>query len=467
MHAELFEYIDAHRDQYLSELLPLLRQPSISATGQGMPECAEMLARMMQGVGLTAEIVPTQGHPVVFGDTLNPEAPFTLLIYGHYDVQPAEPLDQWHSPPFEPEIRDGRIYGRGTADNKGQFFTHLKAIQAVRQVLGRLPIRVKLLIEGEEEIGSVHLSAFAQSHRDLLHADLALGVDGNIHASGRPEIALGMKGMLYAELTARGPRTDLHCGKDPLVVNPAWRLIWALSTLKGADQRILIDGFYDRVVPPSREDLALIEHVPVDMQSLFETFGVDAFLGGVTGTEALQRLVFEPTCSIDGLSSGYAGAGMKTIIPATATAKICLRLVPDQTSGEICAGLRRHLDRRGFQDIRLTTLGTFEPSRSVVEPRLMERIVRAVTSVYGRDPLILPLFSTGGSGPDFVFTRDLAMPSVWIPCAQFKNKNVHAPNENLSLEGFLNGIKTTAALIVGLAEHGAGPAGPGDLPCRR
>jgi len=461
MHTELFEYIDAHRDRYLSELFPLLRQPSISATGEGMRECAEMLARAMQTVGLDTRILPTAGHPVVFGDTLNREAPFTLLIYGHYDVQPAEPLDKWHSPPFEPEIRDGRMYGRGTADNKGQLFTHLKAIQAVRRVLGGLPIRVKLLIEGEEEVGSVHLSACARTHRELLHADLALGVDGNIHASGRPEIALGMKGMLYAEVEARGPRTDLHCGKDPLVVNPAWRLIWALSTLKGSDQRILIDGFYDRVVPPSREDLALLASVPVDMQDLFETFGVDAFLGGATGTEALQRLVFEPTCSIDGLVSGYTGAGMKTIIPATATAKLCLRLVPEQTSAEIFAALRRHLDRRGFQDIQLTSIGTFEPSRSVVEPRLMEQILRAVASVYGRDPLVFPLFSTGGSGPDFVFTRDLAMPSVWIPCAQFKNKNVHAPNENLTVEGFLNGIKTTAALIVGFAEGGAGP---GALP---
>jgi len=457
MRAELFEYIDAHRDQYLAELFPLLRQPSISATGQGMQACAVLLAQNMRDVGVSAQILPTGGHPVVFGDTLTPDAPFTLLIYGHYDVQPPEPLEKWLTPPFEPAIRDGRIYGRGTADNKGQFFTHLKAIEAVRQLTGGMPVRVKLLIEGEEEIGSAHLSDFVKAHRDLLRADLALGVDGNIHPSGRPEIALGMKGMFYVELAARGPRADLHCGKDPLVTNPAWRLVWALSTLRDTDQRILIDGFYDRVALPTREEEALIDRVPVDMDSLFETFGVDAFLGGITGTEALKRLVFEPTCSIDGLSAGYAGPGMKTIIPATATAKVCLRLVPRQTSDEMLAKLRAHLDRRGFQDIALTTIGTFEPSRSVVEPRLMERIVRAVASVYGQDPLIFPLFSTGGSGPDFVFTRDLGIPSVWIPCAQFKHKNIHAPNENLTVEGFLNGVKTTAALILGIAERG--PAG--------
>jgi acetylornithine deacetylase/succinyl-diaminopimelate desuccinylase-like protein len=233
--------------------------------------------------------------------------------------------------------------------------------------------------------------------------------------------------------------------------------VWALGTLRDTNQRILIDGFYDRVVPPTGEETALIDRVPIEMESLFETFGVDAFLGGVGGTEALKQLVFEPTCSIDGLSAGYAGPGMKTIIPATATAKVCLRLVPGQTSGEILAKLRAHLDRRGFQDIALTTLGTFEPSRSVLAPHLMQRIVRAVASVYGQDPLVFPLFSTGGSGPDFVFTRDLGIPSVWIPCAQFKHKNIHAPNENLTVEGFLNGVKTTAALILGLT--GRGPAG--------
>jgi len=456
MFTDIFAHIDGNRERYLTELFPLLKQPSISATGQGIQACAELLVRMMQGVGLTAQILPTGGHPVVFGDTLSAEAPFTLLIYGHYDVQPPEPLEKWDSPPFAPEIRDGRIYGRGTADNKGQFFTHLKAIDAVRQVVGQIRIRVKLLIEGEEEIGSVHLSSFVQTHRELLHADLALGVDGNIHSSGRPEIALGMKGMLYVELVAHGPHADLHCGKDPLVVNPAWRLVWALSTLKDRDNRILIDAFYDRVVPPSQDDLALLDKVPVDMGSLLETYGVDSFLGGVAGTEALRRLVFEPTCSIDGMGGGYTGPGMKTIIPAAAIAKVCLRLVPDQTSEEIFTKLRAHLDRRGFQDIELRKVGTFEPSRSAVDPSLLKQIVRTVAAVYSRDPLLFPLFSTGGSGPDFVFTRDLKVPSVWIPCAQFKDKNAHAPNENITVEGFLNGIKTTAALILALEQPRTG-----------
>ncbi len=340
MLTEILANIDAARDSSLEELFRLLRQPSISATGEGMGACAELLANLMEEAGVAARILPTGGHPVVFGDSGRPEAPFTLLIYGHYDVQPPEPLEPWLSPPFAPEIRQGRIYGRGTADNKGQLFTHLKAIQAVRRVLGLLPIRVKLLIEGEEEIGSVHLSPFAREHRALLQADLALGVDGNIHSSGRPEIALGMK----------------------------------------------------------------------------------------------------------------------TIIPATAMAKLCLRLVPDQASDEIFGKLRAHLDRRGFQDIDLCTLGTFEPSRSRIERPLLDLIVRTVAAVYGQDPLIFPLFSTGGSGPDFVFTRDLGVPSVWIPCAQFKDKNIHASNENLTVEGFVNGIKTTAALIVALArirEHGS------------
>jgi acetylornithine deacetylase/succinyl-diaminopimelate desuccinylase-like protein len=451
MLTDIFDYIEAGREQYLAELFRLLRQPSVSATGEGMQACAELLARMMEDVGLRASVLPTGGHPVVSGDT-GMAGMFTLLIYGHYDVQPPEPLDQWRSPPFEPVIRDGRIYGRGTADNKGQFFTHLKAVAAVAAVRGTLPIRVKLIIEGEEEIGSVHLSAFARAHREQLHADLALGVDGNIHASGRPEIALGMKGMLYVELLARGPRADLHCGKDPIVVNPAWRLVWALGTLKDRDGRIAIDGFHERVVPPSREDLDRLEAVPVEMADLLQTYGVERFLDGATGLEALRRIVFEPTCSVDGLMAGYTGPGMKTIIPAVATAKVCLRLVPDQSSDEIAATLRAHLDKRGFDDIDIRTLGTFEPSRSRIEPALLRRIADTVRTVYDREPLIFPLFSTGGSGPDFVFTRDLGIPSVWIPCAQFKDKNIHAPNENLTVDGFLKGIKTTAALILALGQ---------------
>ncbi len=449
----IFSHVEERRDDYLEELFVLLRQPSISATGEGIQECAALLASMMERVGLKALVLPTGGHPVVFGDNVVRDAPFTLLIYGHYDVQPPEPLEKWHSPPFNPEIREGRIYARGSADNKGQLFTHLKALEAVKAVTGDVPIRVKLLIEGEEEIGSVHLSSFVLSHKDLLKADLALGVDGNVHPSGRPEIAFGMKGLLYAELTARGPRADLHCGKDPVVANPAWRLVWALSILKDETQRIRIDGFYDRVEPVSGKDLELLDRVPVDARDLMDTFGVDSFLGGMTGREALRKLVFEPTCSIDGIWSGYTGPGMKTILPSTAKAKLSLRLVPHQSSDEIFGKLREHLDRRGFNDIEVKTLGTFEPSKSPVDNPWMREILQAVGAVYAQDPLILPMFSTGGSGPDFVFTRDLGIPSVWIPCAQFKDKNPHAPNENITVEGFMNGTKVTTALILTLTRR--------------
>ena len=448
---DIFSHIERHREKYLAELFTLLRQRSISATGEGIQECAELLCRMTQQAGLFAQILPTGGHLIVFGDNLLKDAPFTLLIYGHYDVQPPEPLEKWTSPPFEPEIREGRIYARGAADNKGQFFTHLKALEALKDVVGNVPIRVKLLIEGEEEIGSVNLSSFVLRNKDLLMADLALGVDGNVHPSGRPEIAFGMKGLLYAELAARGPRVDLHCGKDPIVSNPVWRLVWALSTLKDGNQRILIDGFYDRVEPVSGRDLELLDKVPVDTGDLMDTFGVASFLGGMTGKEALRKLVFEPTCSIDGIWGGYTGPGMKTILPATAEAKLSLRLVPHQSSEEIFSKLRAHLDRRGFRDIEMKKLGTFEPSKSPVDSPFMKEIIQAVAAVYSQAPLILPMFSTGGSGPDFVFTRDLGIPSVWIPCAQFKDKNPHAPNENITVEGFMNGIKVTAALIMAFA----------------
>ncbi len=451
MLAEIFSHIEKQKEKYIEELFTLLRQPSISVTGEGMRRCAEILAKMMQEVGMSTKIFPTRGHPVVFGDNLLKDAPLTLLIYGHYDVQPPEPLEKWDSAPFEPEIRNGRIYARGAADNKGQLFTHLKAIEALKSAVSKIPIRVKLLMEGEEEIGSVNLSSFVQNNKDLLMADLVLGVDGNIHPSGRPEIALGMKGLLYVELIVRGPRADLHCGKDPIVANPAWRLVWVLSTIKNQDSRILIDGFYDRIESPKRKDLELIDKVPVDTFVLMDTYGVDSFVEGAMGTEALKRLVFEPTCSIDGIWSGYTGPGMKTIIPAMARAKLSIRLVPNQSSEEIFDKLRNHLDKQGFSDIEMEKIGTFEPSRSAVDNPYMEEVVQAVFSVYSQEPLIFPMFSTGGSGPDFVFTRNMGVPSVWIPCAQFEDKNAHAPNENITVEGFVNGIKLTASLIIALA----------------
>lgn len=453
MLAEIFSYIEKRQEEYVKELFTLLKQPSISATGEGILQCAELLGTMMENVGMSVKILPTGGYPIVFGDNLSKDAPYTLLIYGHYDVQPPEPLEEWESPPFEPEIRNGRIYARGAADNKGQLFTHIKAIDAVKHVMGKIPIKVKLLIEGEEEIGSVNLSSFVQNNKDLLMADLALGVDGNIHPSGRPEIALGMKGLLYVELAARGPRVDLHCGKDPIVSNPAWRLVWALATIKDENNRILIDGFYDRIKQLERRDLEMIDKVPVDTFDLMDTYGVDTFIGDgdVLGTEALKKLIFEPTCSIDGIWGGYTGSGMKTIIPKMARAKLSLRLVPNQSSEEILDKLRKHLDKRGFRDIEIEKIGTFEPSKSPIDNPYMREIVKAVVSVYSMEPLIFPMFSTGGSGPDFVFTRDLCVPSVWIPCAQFKDKNPHAPNENITVEGFLNGIKLTASLIITLA----------------
>ena len=228
-------YITANRERFLAELFTLLRQPSISTRNEGMNECAALLAGQMRDVGIATEIIPTPRHPVVYGELLKPGAP-TVLIYGHYDVQPPEPLELWHSPPFEPTIRDGKIFGRGTSDNKAQLFTYLKTVETMKATFGALPISLKFLYEGEEEIGSPNLKPFCEQNRDRLAASLTYYSDSHIHESGRPILILGLKGMVYVELKARGTREDQHSMRATSVPNAAWRLVWALSTLKDAEQ---------------------------------------------------------------------------------------------------------------------------------------------------------------------------------------------------------------------------------------
>lgn len=454
--AAALAYVDSHQEKFIDELLELVRQPSISTQNIGVRECADLVCRHLQQVGVEAKVYETALHPIVVGERQGKRRDMTVLLYGHYDVQPPEPLDLWISPPFEPEIRNGRIHGRGSADDKGQFFTHIKAVEAWLAAADELPINVKFIFEGEEEIGSPNLSQFIDTHRELLAADLMVGADGNVHPSGCPEIALGMKGMLYVELIAKGAKFDVHCGRDPIVPNPAWQLVWALSTLRDPSGRIAIEGFYDDVLPPSRLDLEAIDKLPFDTFQRLDGYAINSFVDGVIGAEANKRLVLWPTCSIDGIYGGYMGAGSKTIIPREARAKVAMRLVPDQRSEDILAKLRSHLDSHGFSDIGIEVQGgVFEPSKTPLDMPYLPALIDTCRDVYGCDPLVFPMFSTGGSGPDANFGKVLGVHTAWIPCAQFKDKNAHSPNESITVEGFMNGIRVTTNLLARLAQVSA------------
>lgn len=444
---DVYRYIEENHSRYLDELFSLLRIPSISTRNQGIRECAELLAGMMEQAGVPARIIDTERHPVVFGELKNPGASKTLLIYGHYDVQPPEPLDLWISSPFEPEIRDGRIYGRGTADDKGQLFAHLKAVEALLKINGKTSSNVLFLFEGEEEISSPNLLPFIEAHRDILAADACLVSDAPKHESGRPTLLCGLKGMLYIELRTKGANRDLHSMKAANVPSAVWKLVRALNHIKGEDDRVRIPGFYEAVRPPAEAELAAAAAVPSEAGKVRRELEVENLLGG--DDAYYPNLFFSPTCNIAGIQAGYTGEGAKTVLPSTAFAKIDMRLVPDQRPEEVLGQLRAHLDAGGFSDVEIVRHGQLMPSRTPVDHPYVKMVAGAARDVTGREPVIFP--GMGGSGPDYLFTGVLGLPSVWFPLSPHDSNN-HAPNENILLKDFFDGIKIGATLIERLSD---------------
>ncbi len=445
---DVFAYVAEHQSRFIDELCRLLRQPSISAQNVGVKECAELVRGVMVAAGVEGRLIPTAGHPVVYGEVRTPGATRTVLIYGHYDVQPVEPLEAWLTPPFEPSIRGGRIYARGAGDNKGQMFAHLKAIEAILKTRGRLPVDVKLLFEGEEEMASVHLPEFVAAHRELLRADVAYSSDGPMHSTG-PLVFFGCRGMLKLELTATGAGRDLHSGNyGGVAPAPAVRLLQAVASLWDRRGRIAVRGFHDRVVKPTAAELRLLRAIPFDAKSVAADMGVPP-VGRLRGAAYYRRLLMEPNLNVTGLGAGYQGPGFKTSIPHEARARLDARLVIDQTPDEIEAKIRAHLKRGGFGDVDVRRIGgSFLPSRTPVDHPMGRAVVRAVERAWGRKPLLLP--NLGGGLPDYLFTRTLGLASLWVPYAPHDEAN-HAPNESITIEGFINGIRTTAAALYELA----------------
>jgi acetylornithine deacetylase/succinyl-diaminopimelate desuccinylase-like protein len=439
----IFEIVDAEIERFLSELTELLRIPSVSARGENMERCAEALARHAAAVGLRVELLRSGGPPALLATSPPiPGAP-TLLLYGHYDVQPPEPLEAWTSPPFEPTRRDGRVFARGAGDNKGQHFAHLKAVEVVRRVRGALPLNVTLFVDGEEEVGSPHLPEIVARHRERLRADVAITADGSFDASGKPCVVFGVRGMLYVEFFARGARRDLHSGNfGGLAPNPAWRLVELLSKLRGPDGRSTIPGFESAVRPLGPAERAALDALP-HPDGLLREMGVDSFAGDPSASP-WEKLLCLPTANVAGLASGWTGRGPKTIVPSTATAKMDFRLVPDQDPDRLFDALVEHARRLGFDDVEIRKLQAWPPSRTPLDDPFGRAAIRAVERAWGEPPLVYP--SLGASLPHFLFTRDLGMPSVLVPYANPDQQN-HAPNENLTIEAFRRGIRTSIALF--------------------
>jgi acetylornithine deacetylase/succinyl-diaminopimelate desuccinylase-like protein len=436
------KYIQSQRERFIDELRSLVRQPSISSQNKGVKECAELIQKMMQEVGIEARVMRTEGHPVVFGHYKARHSQKTLLIYNHYDVQPVEPLDAWEQPPFEARMIGDRIIGRGSSDSKGNLLSHIKAVEAFVRSGKKVPLNLKFLFDGEEEIGSPSLPGFVEANRELLKADGALSFDGGFDASGRPRVQLGSSGLLYLELKAKGPKRDLHSARARLVENPAWRLVWALQSMKGQDERIVIDKFYDDILPPTEEELQLLRDSGWDDQSHLEEYGVERFVLGVTGIAASERLLFQPTCNISGFKAGHLGEGMKTIVPAEATVKIDFRLVHKQNPNDILAKVKAHLITHGFSDIEVRALGYIEPSRTPFRSTIAQTVIAAAKENYRLDPMVKPTGEASGrQGPWLASRLGIEGAASGIGPPKWHG---HAPNEFITTGHFIEGIKYAA-----------------------
>ena len=460
MTTDLDTFLTTNDERIREELFDFLRIPSVSARSEhrgDVARAAKWVAASLRKAGLTATIHRTAGHPIVIGEWRSaPEGAPTVLVYGHYDVQPPEPLALWSSPPFEPVIRDGKIFARGAVDDKGQLFLHIKALESHLAVRGALPVNVVVLAEGEEEVGSEHLAEFIEAHADLLAADAVVISDSAMFAPGLPSILSSLRGLAYFQIDVQGPATDLHSGSyGGAVVNPATALARILATFHDDRGRVAIPGFYDRVrdwEPAVREQ---IRRLPFTDDGFRREAGASA-LGGEQGYTTLERIWTRPTCEVNGLLSGYTGEGAKTVLPAAAMAKVSCRLVPDQEPGEIERLLRSHVDRvaPAGVTVSITALHGGRPWRAELEGPVFDAARRALAAAFGREPVIT---GEGGSIPVVSdFERILGAP-VLLMGFGLPGENAHAPNEWLSAENFAAGMRAVATLWDELgSRYGAG-----------
>ena len=438
-------YLETNLKESLIELKTLCAQPSIAAQGLGMVESARMVKEMLKNRGFEVQVIDTDGFPVVIADRKG-LSDKTLLIYNHYDVQPPEPLELWTSPPFEPEERDGKVFGRGISDDKGHFVGRLFAIDALLDVIGELPCRIKFILEGEEEIGSVHLPPFIEKHKDLLTADACIWEFGGVDHRDVPMQYLGLRGICYVQLSLETAKMDVHSGLGGSIFpNAAWRLTWALNTLKDQDEHIRIPGFYDPIIPPTEKDIEMLDALPPVSEEYRSRYGITNFLKDYqTETELRVASVFEPTCTICGLTSGYQGKGSKTVLPATASAKVDFRLVPNQTPKQVLQQLRIHLDQEGFSDIQIQFLGGEPPARTDPDHPFVKLVVDTSEEVYGKPMQLVPI--VGGSGPNHAFVHTLGLPVVSAGIG-YPGSNTHAPDENIRIDLYLKGAKHIARIV--------------------
>lgn len=455
---DLLSFVDANRDRYLSELKEFLAIPSVSSQSDhngDIQVCAQWIADHMKTIGMqNIRIMPTGGHPVVYSEWLGAKGAPTVLFYGHYDVQPVDPVNLWTSPPFELTLRDGNLYGRGTADDKGQVFIHFKGLEAIMKHRGALPVNIKMLIEGEEEIGSENLESFVKKNKDLLKADLVLISDSSMFETGVPSICYALRGLHYLEVEVNGPNRDLHSGSfGGSVHNPIQALAEMIASLHDKNGKITIPGFYDDVRPLSKAERDAFKKLPFSEKKYAKDLGVKE-LYGEKGYSSLERVWARPTLECNGIWGGYIGEGAKTVLPSKAFAKISCRLVPDQTSKQIATLVEKHLKKIAPKSITVTVrnLHGGEAAITPIDSPGVKAAVSALEKGFGKKPLYQ---REGGSIPIVVqFKQLLGLDTVLLGFGA-PDENAHAPDEHINTGHFFGGIRTSVHFFHELPKYWA------------
>lgn len=435
------QFVHDQSDRLVGELSELVRRRSVSSSGEGVEECCRYLVERMERIGITATRYDIKPYPCIVGKLGEDPAKKTVLIYAHYDVQPVGKRELWRTDPFEPVIADGKIWGRGTADNKGPLMAHLMAVDYLKNHLGTLPVNLKFIFEGCEESSSLGLPEFLADHKELLQADMVYFSDGSKSHSDEPIIALGVKGMLYVELILTAMTRDVHSQYAPVLPSAAWQMVELLGKLR-KDGVVQIPGFYDDIVPATEEENAILNAGPNVDETLKKVYGASPVYDPAVGYYA--TLNNQPTFNISGLSSGFTGEGDATVLPAKATAKIDMRLVVAQSGEKILESLKAYIRKLGYDNVEVVSHGITDPAKTSIHTPYLPVIRQAVDSIFGSS-LIYP--NRPSTAPDYLWTNILGLPTIQVRWCDFDSDN-HAPNEHLTIENYLRGIALTASALM-------------------
>jgi acetylornithine deacetylase/succinyl-diaminopimelate desuccinylase-like protein len=439
------EVVRRNSEMYLGWLREACSIPTVAEEPEALVEMAAWLEDKFVSLGATVDRLHFEGAPDALLANLG-SGDRTLLIYDHYDVQPVDPIELWDTKPFEPEIRDGRFFARGAADNKGDLIARLAGLHAYLEVHGSLPIRIKFVVEGEEETGSGSFQQVGKLYGDKIAADGCIWEGNGIDHEGRPEFVFGAKGLAYVELNHRGLSDDQHSSNAVYVPSPVWHMVEALSTLRSPDGTVLIDGFYDEVVPPTEHDLEMLRNLPFAEEEERKRLGTNEFVNGATGLELLRRIFFEPSCNIAGIVAGFTVPGAsKTVLPKDVMAKLDMRLVPNQSPEDIYEKLRAHLDRRGFEDISIRRFSSEHPVRSPSDSLVARASIAAAEEIFEQPPALQPMMI--GTGPMYPIAAELGIPTVSPAGVHRPDSNIHAPNESCRVEDFYKIVRYTASYV--------------------